>query len=393
MISRDTIGKVRSLLAQVDTWVEPTSYEASRFAYGCARDLLPTMDLPLGHAPTHIDLLASIARRMDRPQRYLELGVSFGKTLYCLANLFPGNEVYGVDWEAINPPLKRLLGGDGASIVGPRSEFDFQGKPVVYLEMDAMDPVSWELLQGKQFDLIFSDAFHSGDAIWKQYEIMRRYDVIKRDEFFILWDDIDYTNNPDMVKAFDSIASDLVQTFGLDPSNAFMFEINGWVGEHEQPHNMGVVNNMGITREVLLSDCTEGDVEIPLHPISRIDFNPLGQRLAFLQPSGIDPDGWLHKDVKLRLPKGVSVKNVVLNLEFYGENSGSSVAFEVFVDGLSAQRRRAAGPLCQLQLGPFTGDHDVSIELRFERLWVISSGDPRERSGRLASIDLVGGPR
>lgn len=385
MIPKHTLDEVRRLLVGVDSWVDPASYQASRFSYGCAPNVVPLMDLPLGSAPTHIDLLLGAAQRMRRPERYLELGVSFGKTLYCLANLFPGEDVRGVDWEAINPPLKHLLSREAPpEMDGPRSTFSFSGKRVSYFEMDAMSPASWKLLRGTRFGLIFSDAFHSGDAIRQQYELMRQYDVIDPDEFFILWDDIDYTNNPDMVQAFGDIAKDLIKSFDLRTDSAFMFEINGWIGEHEPPHNMGVVNNMGITRQSLLYDCPEGHVPIPLQPVSRIEFNPLGQRLAFLQPTGVDADGWLQKKATLRLPKGVPLRNVILTLQFFA----GAQRFEVLVEGSRTLRRDSAEPECRVELGGFRGDRDVSVELRFTREWPISEADPRVRAGRLAAIDL-----
>ena len=231
-------------------WITTEDYEASRSGFGCPRRLMPLLNEPIDEATTYTDLLVDAAEVIGRPLNYLEIGVAVGKNFATLAHLLEGASLFGFDWERINPSLDRRfepIGDDDPS--GPVRRFVAGGNRVEYVRGDLRRPDDWRPLSGRQYNLIFSDAVHQTDAVLHEYRMIRRLDLIDAGRFLMLWDDLDADPDGPMTSAFRTIAEDLEDHLGLDPEQVFTIGVNGWLGQHEHRHLVGVVNNVGITRK------------------------------------------------------------------------------------------------------------------------------------------------
>jgi hypothetical protein len=112
---------------------------------------------------------------------------------------------------------------------------------VTYLAGDVLDARSWDRLRGQRFNVIFSDAFHTGRALLNEYDEMLRTAILDPEEFVVVWDDLD---NRGMRRAFRRIAADLVSRYGLSEKAASIEFLRGWLGTNERAHAVGVVCNL-----------------------------------------------------------------------------------------------------------------------------------------------------
>ena len=100
----------RKLLKSVTSWISPQALSGSLWRYGVPvewdaaqhgamnRSGLPDVDPEI----TSADLLAFIASQL-RDLRYLEIGVSVGKTFLQICDQFPLAQIVGLDVEDVNP--------------------------------------------------------------------------------------------------------------------------------------------------------------------------------------------------------------------------------------------------------------------------------------------------
>jgi len=160
------------------------------------------------------DLLSALLYRYDRPS-YLELGVSAGKNLYALAPHVQdlGGTITGVDIEERSPVL--------------------DGIRMRYVRGDLLKPAAWDALAGGcQYDLVFSDACHTPEALRREGEELRRGLLSRRGT--IVWDDIEGNAQGPMWDEVRRIADAL----RAGPHHMLL---NGWLGEHEGPHGVAMV--------------------------------------------------------------------------------------------------------------------------------------------------------
>jgi hypothetical protein len=245
-MNKEIIRQNRRHLHAVEDWITDDVYRGSRGRYGCAPHVLPLLNLPLDEQPTYTDLLAYAAQRLPASVRYLELGVSVGKNLYVLANVLQRALLVGFDWERINPLLERRFQAAGA--IGRVRYYRYGANEIAYLEGDIARAAHWDALADLRFNLVFSDACHRPDMLRHEWRMFERYGLLDRAGFVTVWDDLDRDANGPVTRAFEEIAHALRRRHRLAPDAGFRLELNGWLGQHEHRHTIGVVNSIGLVR-------------------------------------------------------------------------------------------------------------------------------------------------
>jgi hypothetical protein len=237
----------RESLQLVDNWIDEEAFARSFFKYGVPDFLKGRINQPIGDAPTYTDLMALIAKRCFSHVNYLEIGVSVGKNFFQLLNGLDNAEFTGFDIEEINPVLaKRLSAGGRTEWATPPasikrnpssiSNYLFGQKKVSYLSADVWDANSWSRLTGNRFNLVFSDALHTPQAILFEFEMLVKYRLLD-ERFVIVWDDL----AGKMRNSFFKIIRKYNEIYGI--KDIYLLEINGWVGNNEGPHSVGIISN------------------------------------------------------------------------------------------------------------------------------------------------------
>jgi len=243
------VSQNRAALSLIPNWINDQVYERSIFNYGLPRGLKHFINEPISRETTYTDALCHLQSKIKAPIRYLELGVSVGKNFFQMANFLKTASLTGFDIEEINPILESqftektviarwptmassMKKGDSSM-----TEYKFAANKVSYLSGDIFDETSWARLAGMKFNVIFSDAFHSPDALRFEHGMIKRYDLLDRDNFIILWDDL----GGEMTPAFLDIHVQMESDFGLTSRNLAVNRYRGWVGQHEPEHLVGMI--------------------------------------------------------------------------------------------------------------------------------------------------------
>jgi hypothetical protein len=244
------VRKNRETLRLVSRWIEEDVYQASIFQYGLPPQIRNYIDESIDDTPTYSDLIVHLAGGLS-DLRYLELGPSVGKNLFQVAMAVRNAELLAVDIEDINPILESRLAFKsreawktmpGSKRVGlsTQTTYDLEGNRVEYIAGDLFDRATWERLRGRKFNLIFSDAFHSPDALLLEWENVSRLRLLAEGPFAMVWDDL---NSKEMREAFCNIATQIQR---VRPSAVTSLELlSGWVGKRERPHPIGIVRDLG----------------------------------------------------------------------------------------------------------------------------------------------------
>lgn len=240
----------RNALRRVERWIDDETYSGSVYRYGIPAELRHRIDLPLPAAVTYSDAIAYLSLLLTGKIRYCELGVSAGKNLFQLVNWFRDSEVTGFDIEEINPVLEGFLTfvrreewqtAAGSLKTGPSSlteyEYSAARNRVRYLSGDIFDEGNWTRLRGSRFNLVFSDAFHSPEAILFEHEMIEKYGLLDDEEFVLVWDDL----GGEMERAFEEIWRRLRRRYGLAAHSRIRVVLNGWVGD--ATHQVGIILN------------------------------------------------------------------------------------------------------------------------------------------------------
>jgi hypothetical protein len=237
----------RDTLASVDNWIDEAAFARSYFKYGVPDFLKTVINRPIGNAPTYTDVMVLLAKRYFQQVNYLEIGVSVGKNFFQLLNALDNTRFSAFDIEEINPVLaKKLSPGARAEWDTPAtsikknrsslSAFSYGGKSVSYLSGDVWDTNSWSKLEGNKYNLVFSDALHTPQAILFEFEMLVKYQLLG-DRFVIVWDDL----VGKMKNSFFKIIRKYDTVYQI--KDIYLLEINGWVGENEGPHSVGIISN------------------------------------------------------------------------------------------------------------------------------------------------------
>jgi hypothetical protein len=240
----------RRVLNSIDHWISREDYENSRHHYGCPPELLPLLSRPINSELICTDLLVFAAAQLQEPLNYLEIGVSVGKNFYAMSQALKHSLLVGLDWERINPTLAARLKLVQAQ--PPVSSYSDGHNMIRYIEGELENEASWRHMVGTRFNLVYSDASHHPDALLTEYEMLTRHGLLDPDRLFILWDDLDRDPQGPMSQAFSRICDGLKDMVDEHNAACYLLNVNGWMGEHEHQHTVGVFNTMGISRAMLL---------------------------------------------------------------------------------------------------------------------------------------------
>jgi len=239
----------REVLAGMPNWIPDGLLEASVFRYGIPLEIEALINADVGNEPTYSAAIAFLARRLTTPIRYLEIGVSVGKNFWQLAHTLQPARLVAFDIEAINPALARKLvqidrrewktaptsmRKASSSYTTYRMQTGTNG--IAYLCGDVFDERSWKELAGQSFNLVFSDAFHSPDALIHEYEALTRHDLLDLRELVMVWDDL----GGKMTPAYEKIVADLQGRYAPGRCAAFRAPLRGWLGENWPHHDVGI---------------------------------------------------------------------------------------------------------------------------------------------------------
>jgi hypothetical protein len=249
VLLQKSIQKNREALKRVDDWLPPQLIEKSIFRYGVNPDVEPLLNLPLDLECTHTDLLAYYGATLKGRCKYLEIGVSVGKTLWQILHACAPCECWGFDIEEINPVLKKHFvevsrtewqGPPDSIKKTPSSITRFTHPPsggsVVYICADVFDGRAWELLAGQNFNLILSDALHTPGALDFEWKQMTTFNIFDPKEIAIMWDDLDGK----MRDWFYARRNEIARQLTVDIKNVDAGFVNGWLGRREFPHRLGL---------------------------------------------------------------------------------------------------------------------------------------------------------
>jgi hypothetical protein len=232
----------RNALAKVPSWAD--NIGDSLWRYGVPtmwstelRELGRTALDEIEPEITYTDLIGFIASQLTN-LRYLEIGVSVGKNLWQIANLFPDAALFGLDVEEPNPSLVRLFerveiiwkGGEQTvdTLSGKPATIELthyrlhrlEGEPLTYIRGDQFSPKTWDSMEGA-FNFVFSDGVHSGDAVRTELAHLQSRDLLAAKRA-LYWDDL---VNIDMQSAFaDNVGK-------LGPGTSGLYALHGTYGE------------------------------------------------------------------------------------------------------------------------------------------------------------------
>lgn len=244
---RQTITTNRSTLRLIDNWIDETAFNNSYFNFGVPEYIMNHINKNIDQSLTYSDYLLFLCNKYFEPVNFLEIGVSVGKNFFQIINGVKKAQITGFDIEEINPVIKAKLEFIDKiewvtaedSIKKNKSSlnrFRIDGKNVNYMSADVLDGNSWSKLSGNKFNIIFSDALHTPDAIKFEFEQLVKNDLLA-EKFIILWDDLD----GEMESAFYKIVRKYKKGFRI--KEMYLLKMNGWIGQHEREHNVGLISN------------------------------------------------------------------------------------------------------------------------------------------------------
>ncbi len=242
----------RATLGLIDNWIDDLAFKHSFFNYGVPDFIRSDINRPIGNEITYTDVMLLLSKKNFGGRiNYLELGVSVGKNFFQMLNSRQGGTFTGFDIEEINPvlegklvkiheltwptPVKSIKKSDSSL-----KKYSYNDKEVSYISADIWDAKSWEKLKGNKYNLIFSDALHSPQAILFEFDMLVRNELLDS-KFIIVWDDLEGK----MKNAFFKIIRKYDRIYHI--KDIYLLKINGWIGENERAHTVGIISNFPIT--------------------------------------------------------------------------------------------------------------------------------------------------
>ena len=249
-IFQEIVEYNRNTLSLVDNWLPEEVKKTSYFQYGVPDEVAGLLDLKINNEETYTDLILYYSRFLNNIS-YLELGVSVGKNFLQIANYLENVSLIGFDIENINPVLEAnfemIDDKKWSTMVGSIREemsslktYTYKRNKIGYLAGDIWDEASWAVLKGQKFNIIFSDALHTPEALKWEYEMITKYDLLA-DDFIFFWDDL----NSGLEFSFKHIADALKSSGRLNGGQVYLIKINGWLGQnYPLKHDIGIITNL-----------------------------------------------------------------------------------------------------------------------------------------------------
>jgi hypothetical protein len=253
----EVITANRRILSMSKPWIREEAISNSYYAYGIEDMHREAIDAPLSNSTHLSDLICYIARS-TKPLSYLEIGVSVGKNFWQVINACSGADLYGFDMDDIYPVVGEQLRSVSVKTIvtqhqsvrktQPRLEnflHEATGNRITLLSGDEFDRSLWTQFDGLKFNLIFSDAMHTPEAVWFEWEMLRDSGLINEAGFTMIWDDL--ASRP-IRQNFDRICADAIARFGITARNCCFLHLPGWIGRHVPPHPIGIVSSLDFVK-------------------------------------------------------------------------------------------------------------------------------------------------
>jgi hypothetical protein len=246
------MSDVRGALAQIEEWIDEEAVTKSVYSYGLMPHTRAAMNKRLVDDTTIIDVVQYFVQLYGDGVAYLEIGVSVGKTFWSVVNAVPNASATALDIEDINPVIAARFELKNSEVFPTtiatdrntpyresRYHFGKNNCSISYVAGDVYDAETWRRMQGRKFQVIFSDAAHSPEAILKEWDEITSRGLLDDNGFTVIWDDL---VSPGMRAAFDKIAQDAIQRYGLTKQNVCFTHVWGWVGNAEPHHPIGIIS-------------------------------------------------------------------------------------------------------------------------------------------------------
>lgn len=243
----------RETLKKINNWIDDEVYEKSIYQYGLPRQVRHIIDREIDADITYTDTILFLSSFLKKDINYLELGVSVGKNFFQVTNFLKNSNITGFDIEDINPTLERFFSKknriEWETMKGSMKKknssintylYEPNNNKIWYLSGDVFDEKSWQRLSGNKYNIIFSDAFHSPEALLIEYEMVKKYGLIDEEEFILIWDDL----HGEMEISFNKIWLDLQQKYNLKENDKLRICLNGWLGQNEFVHEIGIISKI-----------------------------------------------------------------------------------------------------------------------------------------------------
>lgn len=246
------MNDVRGTLMQIEDWIDEGAVSRSVYSYGLLPHTRAAMNKPLIDDITILDAIQYFVQSHGNGVSYLEIGISVGKTFWSVVNAVPNASATALDIEDMNPVIAKQFEIKSSEIFPttiatdrktPYQESKYylarNNCSISYVAGDVYDAETWRRLDGRKFQVIFSDAAHSPAAILKEWDEITSRGLLDENGFTVIWDDL---VSPSMRVAFDKIAQDAIQRFGLTKQNVCFTHLWGWVGNAEPHHPIGIIS-------------------------------------------------------------------------------------------------------------------------------------------------------
>lgn len=251
-LMKEVVNQNRVSLTEIKTWVDEEAFRKSYFNYGVPDQIRPLLNLDIGNEVTYSDLILYLSNQLAKVN-YLELGVSVGKNFFQMASGFSNASLTGFDVENMHPSIQNKFSfisnenweGKPDSIrkeLFSLSKYIYQTNTISYIAGDIWDENCWSKLIGNKYSIIFSDALHESEALFWEYKMIEKYELLN-DKFLFVWDDL----NNGLEKSFKKIGASLKEKYLLADENIRIIKINGWLGKNYPiKHDLGIITNLAL---------------------------------------------------------------------------------------------------------------------------------------------------
>jgi hypothetical protein len=244
---------------RVPRWLAAETLASSRFRYGCPPVCEENIDKPMGNVPTQVDIFHLLLDQLHgTTRRYLEIGVSAGKTFSTMVNALSARDTaVAFDIEEVNPTLLQILDvttpetlitwtsprvgiGSLKRLARPQ---DPQGPAVYYVTGDEMERGGWEAIArlGLTFNFVLSDALHTGDAVSTERQYLAQAKLLDmRGPFLWAWDDCD----GGIQEVYQEVCARTQKD--MPGVECRVIRVHGWLGPHEGRHTTCLISTMSL---------------------------------------------------------------------------------------------------------------------------------------------------
>jgi hypothetical protein len=236
--------KNRILLRKLSPYVQEKDLSSSKDSYGISKDSLVLINKPLGLRLTHIDLLQFLSKILKDDIVYTEIGVSVLKNFYLLSEHLENSLMFAFDRNSVYPKIeaKFIKESDDKNIIN----YVHGSNKITYFIGDVHSENDFNQLlniQDKKNNFIFSDADHSEEGIYQEYDFYYKKNLA--DDFILYFDDINSVTYPALEKIVSQIKKDTNKNI-----YTYTFWINGWFGKHQNQHKNAIISTYNIEKEL-----------------------------------------------------------------------------------------------------------------------------------------------